>query len=132
VLERPHDVEDRVDVADVSEKPVAQTLTLVRAAHQPGDVDELDLLGDAALDLEGVSDPVEPRVGDGHDRDVRVDRRERILGGLGARARERVEERRLARVRQPYDADLHRSAMSAPAGRPTMEPTSAPATASDG
>ena len=51
---------------------------------------------------------VEPLVRHRHDRDVRIDGRERILGRLRRRARERVEERRLAGVRQADDADLHR------------------------
>ena len=41
------------------------------------------------------------------DRDVRLDRRERVVGGLRARVRERVEERGLAGVRHPDDAHLH-------------------------
>ena len=44
-------------------------------------------------------DRVEPRVAHRHDRDVRLDRRERVVRGLGAGARERVEQRGLARVR---------------------------------
>ena len=50
---------------------------------------------------------VEPLVVHRHDRHVRLDRRERVVGGLGAGARERVEQRRLARVGHPDDADLH-------------------------
>ena len=42
-----------------------------------------------------------------HDGDVRLDRRERVVRRLGAGARERVEQRGLARVGHPDDADLH-------------------------
>ena len=50
---------------------------------------------------------VEPLVVHRHDRHVRLDRRERVVRRLGARARERVEQRRLARVGHPDDPDLH-------------------------
>ena len=40
-------------------------------------------------------------------RDVRVDGRERVVADLGAAAREGIEQRRLAGVRQADDADLH-------------------------
>ena len=43
----------------------------------------------------------------GHDRDVGLDRRERVVRGLGARLAERVEQRGLARVGHPDEADLH-------------------------
>ena len=53
-------------------------------------------------------DRVEARVGHRHDRDVRLDRRERVVGRLGRDAGQRREQRRLARVRHPDDPDLHR------------------------
>ena len=37
-----HDLHDRVHLADVGEKLVAQALAAARAAHEPGDVDEFD------------------------------------------------------------------------------------------
>ena len=56
----------------------------MRAAHQAGDVHDLEMLRDAALDPEQVGDAVEARVGHRHNRDVRLDGRERILRRLGA------------------------------------------------
>ena len=41
------------------------------------------------------------------DRDVGLDRRERVVAGLGPALGQRVEEGRLARVGQPDDSDLH-------------------------
>jgi hypothetical protein len=133
VVERPHDVDDRVDVAHVAEEAVAETLALVRPAHEPGDVHELDVLGDAARDPQGVAHGVEALVGDRDDRDVRLDGRERVLSRLRAGAGQRVEERRLARVRQPDDPDLHRKRASAGrAARASAAPSRAPTTTSDG
>ena len=63
----------------------------------------------------------------GTHRDVRLDRRERVVRGLRAGARERVEERRLARVGHPDDADLHHRPRL-----PSTVPSAAPAATSDG
>ena len=60
-----------------------------------------DLLG-----LHDLGERVEPRVRHRHDADVRVDRAERIVLRRDLRARERVEQRRLADVRQSDDAAL--------------------------
>src|SRR5918996_4320667 len=46
VVECAYDVQDRVNVPDVTEEAVPETLSLMSAAYQPGDVHELDLLGD--------------------------------------------------------------------------------------
>ena len=43
VLEAAQHVDDRVDLADIAEELVAEPLALRGAAHQPGDVDELEL-----------------------------------------------------------------------------------------
>ena len=64
---------------------------------------------------------VEPLVGHRHDRDVRLDRRERVVGGLGRNAGQRREQRGLARVRHADDPDLHDRASA------TTVPSSAPA-----
>ena len=129
MLERAHHVHDRVDVADVAEEAVAEALALMRAANQAGDVHDLEMLGDAALDPEQIGDAVQARVGHRHDCDVRFDGRERILRRLGGRAAQRIEQRRLAGVRQADDPDLHRAASSA---RPIIVPTAAPAMTSEG
>ena len=55
----------------------------------------------------GVGHRLQPRVVDRHDGDVGLDRREGVVGGLGAGPGERVEQRGLARVGQPDDADAH-------------------------
>ena len=75
---------------------------------------------------DGGRDGVEPRIAHRHDGDVRLDRRERVVRRLRSGARERVEERRLARVGQPDDPDLHRPRL------PTTVPSAAPAATSDG
>ena len=107
VLEAAHDMGDGVAFADVGEELVAEALALGGAAHQAGDVDEgqprRDDLGRAADAGERVEAPV--RHGDV--ADVRLDGAERVVRRLRrGRLRQRVEEGRLADVRQADDAAL--------------------------
>ena len=65
ILETAQHVQHRVDLPDVGQELVAQSLPLRRAAHQAGDVDELKLRRD---DLRRACDTRQlrqPRVGDG-------------------------------------------------------------------
>ena len=55
-----------------------------------------------------LGEPVEPLVGDRRHADVRLVGHGRVRGDLGAGARQRVEQRRLAAVRKPDDPDLER------------------------
>ena len=75
---------------------------------------------------DGRGDLLEALVDDGHDGDVRLDRRERVVRRLRARPGERVEQRGLARVGHADDADLHRPAL------PQTVPSTAPAAMSLG
>ena len=130
VVVRAHDVDDRVGLADVREEAVAEALAAVRAGDEPGDVMEVDRVRHDVRRMQQLGEAVEALVFDGDDGDVRLDRRERVVRGIDAGLRERVEERRLAGVRHSDDADLHRGwARPAP---PTSVPSSAPAAMSDG
>ena len=98
VLEAAHDLDDRVDLADVLEELVAQTLSLSRRLDQAGDVHELDGRRDDPRGLRDPGERLEPLVGHRDDADVRLDRAERVVRRLGlSRARERVEERAISR-----------------------------------
>jgi hypothetical protein len=103
-LEAPHDFHDRVHFPDVLEKFVPEPLPARRALDEPGDVDELDGRGN---DLRGPPDlrqRLEPGVRDSDDADVRLDGAERVVRGLRLPGSgERVEERRLADVREADD-----------------------------
>jgi hypothetical protein len=70
---------------------------------------------------------VRPLVDHGNDGDVGLDRGEGVVRGFGlAGLREGVEQRGLAGVREPDDADLH---LASP---PRTVPSAAPAATSDG
>ncbi len=103
--EVPHDLGDRVALADVGKELVAEALAFVRALHQPCDVHELDGGGNHPFGGDEFGQAIEARVGHGHDADVGLDRGERVVGGVNLPARERGEERGLADVGQTDDAD---------------------------
>ena len=107
VLERAHHVRHGVHAADVGEEPVAQALAAARALGQPGDVDDVDGGVDLLGRLEHLVQPVQPRVGHGHDAEVGLGGGERVGGRRGLRVGERVEQSGLADVGQTDDAELH-------------------------
>jgi hypothetical protein len=122
----PHDVKEGVGLADVAQELVAEPLALVCARDQPGDVMELDGVVDDARSPHRLGNGVQSLVGHRHHGDVGLDRREGVVGRLGAGLRQGVEQRRLARVGQPHDADLHRP------NRPRTVPRATPAAMSEG
>ena len=126
ILVGADDVHDRVGLADVGEELVAESLALVGAGDESGDVVELDRVRDDLRRFDRVRDGVEPFVGHRDDGDVRLDRRERVVGGLHRDARERAKQGRLAGVRHAHDPDLH------DASSPTRVPSAAPASTSLG
>ena len=144
-------VADRVGLADLGQEAIAQPLAGRGALHQPGDVSELDRLRDLRARTGGLGNGRQAMVGDLDDGDVRLHRRERVDGGLRRGPRKGVEERRLARVGQADDADLHerpgspsalatrsirRSSVPLPRNpgqsRPIATPSAAPPSTSDG
>ena len=127
VVVRAHDVQEGVALADVGEELVAEPLPLGRARHEARDVVELDRVPDDVRRLDGRGDLLEALVADGHDGDVRLDRREGVVRRLGAGLAEGVEQRGLARVGHPHEADLHHRPRL-----PRTVPSAAPAAMSDG
>src|SRR5205823_10236249 len=73
-FEAAQHMNDRVDLADVGKELVAEPFALGRPAHQPGDVDELDLCLDLLGGTGDFADLVETRIGNGDTADVRLDR----------------------------------------------------------
>ena len=121
------DVHDRVRLADVGQELVAQTLAAMGSRHQARDVVEVDRVGHDLRRLDRLGHGIEAGVRHRNDGDVGLDRRERVVGRLGRHPGERGEQRGLARVGHPHDADLHR-----PPTSPIATPSSAPATTSLG
>ena len=105
VLEASDDVGDGVDLADIGEELVAETLALARAAHEARDVDEGEAGRDDLLGMGELGQPHQARIGHRDLADIGLDRAEGIVLGLrGGRLRERIEEGGLADIRQAHDA----------------------------
>src|SRR5438105_2374997 len=104
VVEAAHDMRDRVHLANVGEKLIAEAFAFRRAGDKPRDVDELDRRRNHFLRLRDRGELRQTRIGHFDDADVRLDRAERIILRRDARLGERVEERRFADVRQPDDS----------------------------
>ncbi len=105
VLEAAHHMHDGVDLADGGEELVAEPLAFRGAAHQAGDVDEGDAGRNDLLRLAQHREFVQARIGHRDLADIRLDGAERIIRRLRRRRlRERIEERRLADIRQADDA----------------------------
>jgi hypothetical protein len=105
VRERARDLADRVRLADVREELIAEALALGGALDDAGDVHERDRGRKDLLRAEDPREHLQPRIGQGHDADVRLDRRERVVRREHARPREGVEQGRLADVGQACDSD---------------------------
>ena len=105
VVEAADDMDDRIGLANVGEKLVAQSLTLARSLDQAGDVHELHGGRNGALRLHHLGQCVEAIVGNVDAADVRILGRERIVRGKDPGAGEGVEERRFADVGESDDAE---------------------------
>ena len=122
VDERPEHEHDGVDLADVGEELVAETLALAGTLDEPADVDDLDRGVDDVLRLRHRGEPIEPVVGDLGDADVRILRGERVRGGERTTAGECVVERTLARVGEADQTETFHEASEASDGAPCRRP----------
>ena len=104
VLEEPHDMGDRVDAADMSEKLVAEPLALARPFDQSGDVDEFQRGGDDAPRFFEIRKDLEPFIRHRHDAGIRLDRAEREVGRFGAPLAQCIEQSGLSDIRQPDES----------------------------
>ena len=101
-LEAAQHMDDGIDLADVAEKLVAEPFAGRGAAHQAGNVDELELGLDDRLGAGNAGDLLQARIGHGDAADIRLDRAEGIIGRLrGRRLGQRIEQGGLADIRQP-------------------------------
>ncbi len=96
---------DRIDLADIAEKLVAEPLPLGGAAHETGNVDEGKTRRHDHGGFGKAGEGVEARIGHRDLPHIRLDRAERIVRRLRRRGRgQRVEERRLADIGQADNA----------------------------
>ena len=108
VLERAHDVEQRVAVAQPGEVVGRQLLgpdPALGRGRRRGQVDVGHVGLDDLLGLEDLGQAVEPLVGHLDDADVEGD--PAVAAGLGVATGQGVEDGRLATPGKPDDGDLH-------------------------
>ena len=102
VVEAAQHVYDGVGFAYVSEELVAQTFALAGTLYESGNVHNLAGCGHNASRMYNLGELCEAFVGHGYHADVRFDGAKRKVGCLCLRARQAVENRRLAHIRQSY------------------------------
>ena len=125
VLVDADDVEDRVGPPDVGEELVSETLAAMRACNEAGDVLERDGVRDDFRAADRARDRVESLIGERHHGNVGLDRRERVVGHVDARACQRLEQRRLPCIGEPDDPDSHHRGQSSAMNVPSTAPASA-------
>jgi len=113
--EAAHDVDDQIDLADVRQELIPQSLPPAGAFYQTGDIDEfncgVDRLRAPGLGLKRL----QARVGDRDDGAVGLDRAEGVAGHLSdLRLGERVEGGALTHIGQAYDSDAEAHRMNLP------------------
>ena len=100
-LKTAHDLHNRVDLPNVTEKLVAESFARARAFDQSGDVDKLDRRRHDFLRMRHFCQDIETRVGNGHDADVWIDGAEGIiLCRRFVRSGDGIEKRGFPDVRQ--------------------------------
>ena len=105
ILEAAHHMRDGIDLTDIGKELIAEPLAFRGAANQAGDIDERQPRRDDLGRFGELGERLEPRIGYRHLADIRLDCAERIIGRLRRRRfGQRVEERRLADIRQADDA----------------------------
>ena len=105
VSKAAHDMGDRIDLADVAEKLIAEPLAAGGAAHQAGDIDKFELSWDDLGRFREARADREPLVRHGNAPDIGLDRAKRVIRSLGRGGRgQGVEQSGLADIRQSDDA----------------------------
>ena len=107
IFKAAEDVYDGVDVPDMGQEFVAESLALRGAAYQACDIDEFDHRGSVQFRRIHFRQNVEPLIGNAHHTDVRVDRTERIVRALRPGSCQRVEQRTFSHVRETDYSEFH-------------------------
>ena len=104
VRKTAHHVHDRVHFADMRQKFIAQPFAPGRALDQSRNVHEFDDRGGYFFAVVQGGEFIEPLVGYRHHAHVGLDGAERIIRGLCARVRDRVEKSGFAHVGKSHYA----------------------------
>ena len=108
ILETAHDLQNRIHLADVTQKLVPQTLAFTGPLHNARDVNQLQRRGHNPLRSNELRDPLQAAVGNWHHPLVRFDGAERIIRALRLlRTGEGIEQGALTHVGQTDDSRFH-------------------------
>ena len=99
-------MQNRIHVANVREKFVAQTLARRCPLRQPGHIHNLNRRRKNFLRRDIFLDDFQPLIGHARDPHIRLGRRLRIRGRLRPGGRQRIKDRRLADQRKPDNSNL--------------------------
>ena len=106
ILEAAEHVEDGVSLAYIGKELVTQALTLARALHKAGNIDDFYRGRHNAFGIAHLHKLVEPGIRHSDDTDVRLDGAEWEIGRLGLCVGETVEKSGFAHVREPHNTTL--------------------------
>ena len=107
VFETAHDLDDRVDFANVGQKFVAQSFALRRSFHQPGDIHELDGRWDNDGSFGDPGQHFQAGIRHRHNPDIRINGAKRIIRRLRlAGAGDRIKKGGFAYIRQARQFQL--------------------------
>ena len=105
ILKAADDLHDGVDLADGGEKLVAQAFTFAGAGDESGDINKFDRGRHDDIGFRDGLQDVRALIGYDHDADIRVDRAERVIRGLGlAGTGEGVEKGGFTHIGESDDA----------------------------
>ena len=105
VIKRTHHLGDSVRLTNVREELVTQALTLRSALHNTRNINERNSRRQNTLRTKNLSQTVQTRIRQAHHAHVRVNGRERVVGGQDGRAGQSIEQGGLAYVGQSHNSD---------------------------
>jgi hypothetical protein len=103
VVKGPHDLDDGISGANMTQELVAQALTLAGAGYQPGNINEGNSSRDDLISGVQLGQFTKTWVGHRNNAGIGLNRRERIVGGQDMTAGQGVEEGGFTDVGQAYN-----------------------------
>ncbi len=104
IFETAHDVRDGIGLSDISQELVAEPFAFRCARDKARDIDEFHRGRQDLLRLNNICQHIQARIGNRHNADIGLDRAERVVFRRNFVRGQRVEQCRLADVRQTDDA----------------------------
>ena len=104
ILKAADDVDDSINLANMSKEFIPETLAAVRTANKTRYIDEFDRCRDKALWVIHLIEHIKPVVGNIYDADIRLDRAEGVVRSLCACFGDRIKKGAFTDIRKPDNA----------------------------